>query len=180
MEPVQLKIRALSWSENGSAGLEAGPCLSELLVKTLAKGHCPPVALAIRGDRAELIGLADLQKAQLKVPHFLASLSRSRTSDGVADAVGLMGVFRSSSLGEHGAQPPVALVFLEWGDCSWWYWRALVSADGTLMPDTVTVSSAAQGDPMPGKIGRWWSFGRRANIQVGLRRADDTKTPSIH
>ena len=174
MGPVQLKVRALSWSENGDAGLEAGPCLSQILVKALKEGQCPPVTVTIRGDRAELIGLADIHRAQLRVPHFLASLSRSRTADGEADAVGLMGVFRQSGLGEPTNGSPVAIVFLEWGDCSWWFWRALVAPDGTLLPETVTVSSAAEGDPMPGKMGRWWSFGRRAKIRVGFQRTENS------
>jgi len=61
-------------------------------------------------------------------------------------------------------------VFLEWPDCSWWHWRALLSAEGEVLDDTITVRSAERGDPLPAQLGRWWSTGRRHRLSLHLRR----------
>jgi hypothetical protein len=168
VNPVRLNIRSVNWQSQDGAVSAAGPYLSKLLLGAAERGVCPPVAVTVRGGRAELIGLEWLKKAKLTVPYFLASLSRSETAQGQADAVGLMGIFNTiaSTL-----DVPVAIVFLEWGDCRWWYWRALVDPEtGVIRADTITISCAEDGDPMPKKIGRWWSYGRRIKVRVGLKR----------
>jgi hypothetical protein len=102
------------------------------------------------------------------VPAFLAGLTRSNGDrEGDALAVGLAGRFllrRRTEPRQSGA--PVALVFLEWPDNAWWHWRVLLDGDGTIREDTVTLTRAVDGDPLPDSLGRWWSLGRRMRYQV--------------
>jgi hypothetical protein len=174
MEPVLLKIRSLNLPGNNGGIESVGLHLARALGTAAKTGPCPPVAVVVRGERAELIGLQDLGEAKLTVSYFLASLSRSRTIDGPVDAVGLMGKFQTQSGRDH-SPVHLALVFLEWGDCRWWYWRALVDpADGSIIEESVTISSAEDGDPLPRTMGRWWSYGRRARMTVALRRRPES------
>jgi len=81
-----------------------------------------------------------------------------------------MGKFKVQSGSDE--QPiELAIVFLECGDCRWWYWRALVDpVDGSVIRESAIVSSAEDGDPLPRTMGRWWSYGRRARMNVALER----------
>jgi hypothetical protein len=167
---MQLKIRSLNLQGHTEDLESIGLHLARALKSAVERGHFPPVAVAVRSERADLIGLRDLGEAKLTVGYFLASLSRSRTADGPAEAVGLMGKFRTNPRSQ-GEPLDLALVFLECGDCRWWYWRALIDpTDGLIMSDSVIVSSAEEGDALPRSMGRWWSYGRRARMNVDLKR----------
>lgn len=170
MDAMQLKIRSLNLKGHTENIESIGIHLSRALESAAQRGNFPPVAVAVRSERADLIGLSDLGEAKLTVGYFLASLSRSRTADGPAEAVGLMGKFRTNH-GAQGGGGDLALVFLEWGDCRWWYWRALIDpVDGRVMAESATISSAEEGDSLPRTMGRWWSYGRRARMNVALER----------
>ncbi len=133
-------------------------------------GAAPPVAVVLRGPRLDLFPLGHAREAGTSPALFIAGLSRSTliNADPV-DAVGVAGVFawrpdRAS------APAPVALVFLEWSDCRWWSWRALLS--GATPPevrdDTETLQRAVDGDGKPSGLGGWWSLGRRRRMSMHL------------
>jgi hypothetical protein len=130
------------------------------------------------------VDLLPVVRARIPVPAFLAGLTRSRgEGDAEALAVGLAGRFlvrRRSDPQRSGA--PVALAFLEWPDNAWWHWRALLDADGAIREDTVTLTRALDGDPLPESLGRWWSLGRRMGYQVQygpVRRAEPQRVSEI-
>lgn len=174
MPRLQLRVRCLSRGEALDDELE-GSRLRELIVGAVARGGAPVVAVVVRAERVEIIGLEPLQQAGIAVPMFLAGLSRSEAEGaGAAEAVGLMGVVSVSQApaGQppSGAPPaPMAIAFLEWSDCRWWSWRAAVDrAAGAVLEDTQVLTRAADGDPLPQGLGRWWSLGRRVGARVRL------------
>jgi hypothetical protein len=138
----------------------------DLVTGALARGGAPPVAVAVRDAVVDLVQLRGVPQ----VPRFLAALTRStRGEAGAPSAVGLMGTLPTAT--RDGAQGPwLAAVFLEWPDCRWWYWRALLDADRKeIVPGTATWSRAVDGDRMPARLGRWWTIGRRARLGLVFR-----------
>ena len=149
--------------------------LEQLLRGATAARAAPPVAWCARGDRLELLPLASLRAAGVPPGPFLAALSRSTVDDGAdpVDAVGLMGVFLGDPSAPGSPAVPMAMAFAEWPDGRWWHWRALVAPDtAQIRDDTATVRCAWEGDPLPDRLGRWWSAGRRRRYTLALRRAD--------
>jgi len=156
--------------------LDPAPPLPDRLVTSLReaveKGSAPAVAIVARQDATHLVALGEAAKAGVRPGRLLAGLSTARFDDDPAlpEAIGVMGRFELRRRGEKAKGAPMAQVFLEWADCSWWHWRALLSADGEVLDDTVTVRSARAGDPLPAQLGRWWSAGRRHRLSMHLRR----------
>lgn len=148
--------------------------LRDLLLRALSRGQAPPVAVALRARRVDLVDLRDAAATGMTLEAFLAGLTRAEVpDDGPPEAVGVLGAFRPRDGGV-----PVALAFLEWADCRWWCWRAaLAAAGGGVRDDTVTVRSAVEGDRLPDGLGRWWSLGRRTGARVALRPAGDDEAP---
>ncbi len=152
---------------------ELGAALVDLVTRAVIRGGAPPAGVAGRGDRVDLVGLQGIPH----IPRFLGALTRSTRADlGSVDVVGLLGALPTVGRGGE-AGPPVAVVFLEWPDCRWWYWRALLGADRkVLLPETATWSRAHDGDRMPPQLGRWWTLGRRAGLSLAFRPAE----PIVH
>lgn len=129
-----------------------------------------PSLIVVRGDRIDLLAVRDTPRLPVSSPReALALLTRARFADGMHPrAVGLIGVFG------YRAQPkdtpvPTALLFLEWADCRWWQYRALVQpGEPEILPQTEGVLRAVDGDARPSGLGGWWSLGRRMNGGVSL------------
>lgn len=166
------------------AGLEddaLGESLAGMVREAVARKGAPTVATVARADRVDLIGLAPVVEGRLPVHGFLASLTRAEVDPGVLDphAVGLMGTVRVRRPGDGVDGAPVAVVFLEWPDCRWWHWRALIEpTTGALLDHTETIRRAIDGDPLPDGLGRWWSAGRRQPGRARLAKASDS--PMVH
>jgi hypothetical protein len=166
---VTLAVTARARDESLEAQLE------RLLRGATAARAAPPVAWCARGDRIELLPLAALRAAGVPTGPFLAALTRSTVDDGSdpVDAVGLMGVFLGDPSAPGSPAVPMAMAFVEWPDGRWWQWRALVEPDlSAVRDDSATVRSALEGDPLPDRLGRWWSTGRRRRYTLALRRAE--------
>lgn len=149
--------------------------------------RAPPAAVVLRPEKTEILPLAPVAQARVPAPRFLGALTRSTSEDsGLPYAVGVIGVLRARRAGEPKGAPtvPMAVVFLEWGDNRWWYWRAVVDPEtGVVLDDSAVIASAVDGDPMPPAFGRWWALARRANLGLHLsRRKDDSEgtAPVVH
>lgn len=173
MAELKVRVHALPRASL-PADLGLGEALVARLEASIAAGRTGMVALVVRPDVIEQIGLGAVREAGLPVPWFLAALSRTQTmSGGPVEAVGIAG---RAALRPRPDAPavPMATVFLEWSDNRWWQWQALVDAEGRLRADTARVRLAEAGDPMPARLGRWWSMGRRGNVTA---RLDPTPPP---
>jgi hypothetical protein len=110
----------------------------------------------------------------------LRSGPRRRGQAGGARAGGGPGVPASDGPGV-----PVGVVFLEWADCRWWHWRAVLGADGRPLEGGETLWRAVDGDALPTGVGRWWSLGRLSGnvVQYAAPDADDLDdrpSPVVH
>lgn len=136
--------------------------------RALMHGEAPSAAVIVRPERLDVIGLGPIVEQDLGVGRFLSTLTRSRTREPVGDvlAVGIVGTVRLAPP-TGGERVPLALVFLEWPDCRWWEWKALLDpTDGHLLEQTETRLRAVDGDAMPPGLGRWWSTGRHLRGDV--------------
>jgi hypothetical protein len=138
-----------------------GQELAERVRKAVERRQAPTVALIARPERLDFVGLRTVVEEQLPVQRFIAGLTRAHVDAvGAASAVGVMGTVGARTPDGSG-RVPMAVVFLEWPDCRWWYWRALVDpVEQVLRADTETVRRAVDGDPLPSGFGRWWTVGR--------------------
>jgi len=180
MDPLRLRISI----DARRSGTDDAEHVVELVRRATERGAAAPAAVVVRAERIELVELVPVVRAGIPVPAFLAGLTRSKGErDAEALAVGLAGRFllrRRSDPQRSGV--PVALVFLEWPDNAWWHWRALLDADATIREDTITLTRAVDGDPLPESLGRWWSLGRRMGYQVQygpLRRPEPLRVSEI-
>lgn len=151
--------------------------LVDILRGALARGGAPPAALVVRGSRLDIAALQPVADAGIRIPAFVAALSRSTVAgvDEPVAAVGLIGVFRGDPALVGGPDVPVATVFLEWPDSRWTHWRALVDPDTReIREGTITTAAATDGDPLPDRLGRWWSLGRRRKMSLHL-----SPTPAV-
>lgn len=161
--PVRVGPRPASTHADDDA---LGLWLVDALRGALAQGQAPPAAVIARSDRVEFLLVEPAAQVGLELPDLLAGMSRSRAPDvDYPEAVGLIGVFRK---GEARDALPAALVFLEWPDCRWWSWSALLGVDGRLIPHSDERLRAVDGAALPGGLGGWWSLGRRARLDVRL------------
>jgi hypothetical protein len=172
-----LRVHSVTRDTSALGDDQLGEALVELVRGALARRSAPTVATITRDDRIEVIALQSVVEHHVPLQGFIASLTRAdfeaTTQD--ARAVGLMGTV-------HLRRPdapavPMAVVFLEWPDCRWWHWRALLDpSTGEPLPDTETVRRAVDGDALPDGLGRWWSLGRR---QAGRVRITASPPPVV-
>lgn len=175
---VQLRLHVRTMARPSAEDDPSGEHLVSLVREATARGNRGAAAVVLRDTRVEIIDLASMSEAKIPLAHFLAALSRSEVEGfGPARAVGLVGRMQRRTR-EGGV--PVALAFLEWSDCRWWQWIALLGADGQIVTDSETRRRAADGDPLPQGLGRWWTLGRRtkARVQYGPA-APQAKPPEL-
>ncbi len=191
MQSLRVRVQTIERAPAASVA-EEGEFLAGLVRRSLLPGgeggeerQLAPVAVAVRGDRTELLDLRPLVKGRVRPSSFLAGLSRSGgTTAGWPRAVGLAGRFQLRA-GEHAAPVSVALAFLEWPDCRWWHWQVLLDADGQPLEHAEIRRAAEAGDPLPSGLGRWWSLGRRAGMRIRYRpvpvpQLDPIASPHVH
>ncbi len=169
MQSFRIKVQSIWRKEEGRSDDALGSSLVSVCRRAIASQGAPPAAVVVRPSRIDLFTLHQLKEQQIAVGTFLAGLASSSLPDQMPDveAVGLMGTFMRRRGREPGA--PVALLFLEWTDCRWWSWQALLEADQkTLLTNTETILLAEEGDAKPLKLGGWWSLARRKNMAVRL------------
>jgi hypothetical protein len=172
VQRLTLKVRDLPpWADQPDG--DVGTALVGLVEGALQRGGAPPAAVVLRPERTELVLLTPAVGAAAPFHRFMAGLTRSDVADAsAAVAVGFIGTVRSLAVGDRpGPDQPVAVVFVEWEDCRWWFWRASLAPDlKTVRPGSEVVVSALDGDRMPDRLGRWWSLGRRLGMTVTLQR----------
>ena len=171
MRQVQLRIRTLDRVPAQNVTQE-GEHLAGWVQKHVQElsSRPAPVAVVVRPQRTDLLDLEPVARSGVALNRFLAGLTRSEARPaGPPRAVGVAGTFRFVRGVERDHAVPVLVAFVEWANCGWWLWQMLLDADGTPMPETEIVRSAFAGDPLPGGIGRWWSLGRRTDVQVHYR-----------
>lgn len=159
---VQLRIQSLrprDSRDDESVGVQ----LVAAVQRAAAKGPPAPAAVTVRDERIDIFLGQEVARAAVPMDFFLAGLTRSDAPGGDLSCVGLIG-----TLTHRGTSVQQATVYLEWSDCRWWLWRALIDADGHIREDTATVLRALDGDTKPLPIGGWWSFGRRNGIAATL------------
>lgn len=180
MASLQLRIHSSRWEGADLDDDALGEHLVGLVRDNLgAGGRAPGVALAVRRGEIDLLPLDSVREAGIPMERFLAALTRARFEDRApVDAVGLLGSFTARAA-RPGARPsaPVVMAFLEWTDCRWWQWRALVDADYQLLAESETRRAAIEGDAKPRGLGGWWSLGRRARPSMDLRRVRPERPP---
>jgi hypothetical protein len=149
--------------------------LVDVLLKGVARGAAPPVGVVVRSSVVHLVDMRGAQQAKVPAGRLLAGLTHARFDESLdqPEAVGLLGTFR---VRRHRDDPGALVVqtFLEWSDCRWWQWRALLDAEGGILEGSEAELSAVQGDPLPRGLGRWWSTARRHNLSLHLRRQAPT------
>lgn len=158
--------RALGTDDDERIGAE----LIALVHRALARGGAPASAVAIRPDRIDIVPMGPLIAAKSPPAMFLAGLTRVGLDDPRgALAVGVMGRFL---LKRHPSDSgvPLAMVFLEWTDCRWWQWRALLAPPGEIQDETETILRAVDGVPKPPHLGGWWSLARRSQVEFRFER----------
>jgi hypothetical protein len=175
---LQLKVQTVLREDAGNDGDQ----LVTMLTEAVDAGNGSPVAVVLRPDRFELVGLGAVRDEGLTIDMFLAGMSRADVPDaGPVEAVGVAGRFRTKVPGTRRGEAPVALAFLEWSDCRWWMWRSLIDAEGRLLDESATRFRAVDGDALPAGLGRWWSLGRRSRLNVRLElRGDDATDEPVH
>jgi hypothetical protein len=168
MRTLSLQLHTMNRDIDGMSDAGVGEMLVGMVEAALQKGRPPAVATILRADRVDILGLKPIVDAKIPVNLFLAALTRAEVGPelGDAGAIGVMGTVRV-----RGA--PMAIAFLEWPDNRWWLWRSLLDAEGAPIPDTETRTCAVDGDALPPGFGRWWSLGRRRNLRLSMRRAQD-------
>lgn len=150
---------------------QVGQHLVDRVKTAIGGGAAPLVGVVVRASRIDLVELAAPAREGLTVPLTLAVLARSEDPSGaIPQAVGVLGRYELRPRPDQPARAPLAMVFLEWEDCRWWHWRALV--DGRdLAGDTESLRRAVDGDPLPSGLGRWWSLSRRRSLVARLEPA---------
>ena len=140
-----------------------------------------PAAVVVRDDATvDLIPLSPALVRDSPLPMLLAGLSRSVLEDRAAIAVGVIGRFRMERRTPSGTVGvPVLLSFLEWSDCRWVSWRLVLGADDQPVDDGESWHRAADGDPLPAGLGRWWSLGRRTGATLHLTKPT-TPPEAVH
>jgi hypothetical protein len=166
---MDLQIRVQSVAREGLDDEALGEQLVRLVRGAQGRGSAAAAAVVVGAERIDIVPLAPIVQARMRPAWFVAGLSRSPFGEVAPDAVGLIGTFRYRR-GPDDPGAPIALSFLEWTDCRWWEWRALI--DGTaLRDDTETVRRAVDGVPRPDGLGGWWSLGRRRGVAFRWRRS---------
>jgi len=134
------------------------------LAARLAETSSVTRMLVVRPRSIDTIDPTPLHADGVPTHQGLIGMARSETRHGPAEALGLAGRARRGPDG-----PEEALLFLEWPDLRWWWWRAPM-VEGQVRRARSLVRDARWGDPMPDGLGRWWSRARR-------HRAEDAVVP---
>ena len=172
MDPIRFQVR--SFPPRDVVDDDAlGEQLVDLTLRAVARGSAPPVVACVRERRVDLFPAVEVVRAGFSPNWFAATLTRATPDDdGPVLAVGLLGTHQMRRRGEQEGVP-IALVFLEWADCRWWSWRALVTADGRGLRDGSELRGRARdGVAKPARLGGWWSRGRRLNVTTHLDRTE--------
>lgn len=179
---MQLQLRVSSLFRDLSAETDdgLGERLVEMVRRASDKAEAPPAVAVVRGERLDVVGLAPIVEKKIRPGTFVAGLTRAEMGPSVGDplAVGIIGTVGYRPPGAE-ARVPMVMVFLEWEDCRWWHWKALLDpATGDIRPETETWTCAVEGDPMPQGLGRWWSLGRRMTRRMQFDRWPEA--PLVH
>lgn len=182
MSRLNLRVHALARPEGRD---DEGLChdLVEVLRGAVKKRAAPPVAVVLRDGRTDLFQFEAVREAAIPIPNFIAALSCSTCDDGSrVSAVGMMGVVTARRREEPNAPGvPMAICFIEWPDNRWWFFKALVDPENAqIREDTAVILRAVEGDPMPGRLGRWWALGRRAGMHLHLNRTAPSDATPVH
>ena len=175
MPRLQIQIQSVT-REAGEPWLDAMPMVS-LVRNAITRGSAPLAAVVLRTDRVDIVDLKNIRSAGMSVQSFLAGLSRSTSDDGgKVEAIGIIGVLQTRRIqATDDRAVPMAIAFMEWEDCRWWSWRGLLDVgQKEVLSSSEVVACAEEGDPLPGRLGRWWSLGRRRKMSLHLSR----ETPS--
>ncbi|MCA9570968.1 MAG: hypothetical protein KC656_24175 [Myxococcales bacterium] len=178
---MELRVRVGSFFRDleGLADEELGQQLVALVRRGVPLKAAPTVAVIGRPERLDLVGLKEIADQGWSVGRFIAGLTRAETGPDVGSVriIGLMGTVEITPKGGEG-RVPMAIVFLEWPDCRWWQWKALVEpTTREILEDTETITRAVDGDPMPDGLGRWWSAGRHLRGDVRFDHWPARPTP---
>ena len=177
---MRFQVHSLERTDALRADTQTAERLVELVRRAVGARRAPTVAVVVRESRIHLIQLRPLVEARASLARFLAALTRSEAPGGPPEAVGLVGTVRMRR-GRGAVAVPAALVFLEWADCRWWHWQALLDGDNRqILDSTETVRSALDGDPLPSGLGRWWSVGRRTGVSVRFGEARVVESAVVH
>ncbi len=174
-----LRVRSM---QRGAIPVDAHPgeALVAWLQRVLSEGAHAPAGLVVRAGALDLVDLSTAKGSGLPVPWLMAGLTTTVTRAGPAVAVGLLGVV-GRAVRDAERPAPMAVVFLEWEDNRWWFYEALLAADGrSLREDTVTVRSAEAGDAMPQGLGRWWAAARRSGMRMNLEVESGAEEEILH
>lgn len=182
MSRLNLRVHSLPRRADGD---DESLCsdLVDLLSGAVKKRAAPPVAVVLRGGRLDLFQFEAVHKAGIPMPNFIAALSCSTCDDGTGvEAVGMLGVVTARRREDPKAPGvPMAVCFLEWPDNRWWFFKALVDPErAEIRQDSAVVLRAVEGDPMPGRLGRWWALGRRAGMRLHLHRNTAEDGAPVH
>ena len=176
---LQLRVGSSFRDQRQTTDDELGQYLVGRVKEALERGSAPPSALLVRPERLDCLGLAPVVQAGMNVGRFVSTLTRSRTVEPTGEvlAVGVLGTVQTRPPGG-GEQVPMVVVFLEWPDCRWWQWKALLGPSGELLGATQTLNRAVDGDAMPHGLGRWWSTGRKLPGEVRFDRWPGRPAPT--
>lgn len=184
MVRLQLRMRTLPRGEPLDDQAE-GLRLVELVTQSVERGGAPLVGVVLRGDRLDILGLEVLKEARVGLNWLLAGMTASEQEGvGPVEAVGLMGIVRVRTSPTPPGEPPppavpMAIAFLEWEDCRWWFWRAPIDVNQErVLTDTQVITRAEDGDPLPNQLGRWWSLARRRRMRLRLDGPEPLAEPS--
>jgi hypothetical protein len=172
---MELQVRVQSVPTDGIGSDDAlGERLVSLLHGAVQRGGAPASAMVVTPDRIDIVPLRPVVEAKMRPGLFLAGLSRGAFGSEAPIAVGLIGTFTWRRTRED-AGIPLVMTFLEWADCRWWQWRALVDPGASplaIRHDTETTLRAVDGAARPDGLGGWWSLGRRRPVDLRWRRTD--------
>jgi hypothetical protein len=123
--------------------------------------------VVVRERTIDLVDSGAARAAGFELSALLAGLTTTTTpAGGAVEAVGLLGRVNVRS---RDAELPAAVAFLEWADCRWWMWEALLTPDARgLREETARERSAVDGDALPTGLGRFWSHARRSGVRMEL------------
>ncbi len=160
---LRLSIAMSPRASFGAEGADLGRDLLERLDRACLRGPPPPALLVVRDDAVWFVDLRGALPHVRDMHAFVASFAGMPETR----AVGVIGGMRRR---QEGAEPqPVAAVFLEWPDGSWWgAWRDLGADGRPVATDSDDIQSARAGHARPGGLGGWFSRARREQLRAAL------------
>lgn len=166
---ISLKLQTLTPAEPWWPDEERlGQGLVRLVQQNLERG-APTVATVVRPQHVVLVPLAPFADQQVPMPFVLGGLARWNEGAEPPEVIGIIGRVQQGR-GQGRPKVPLAIVFLEWPDGRWWHWRQLLDVDGKPIPDAAEVTRAVDGLPRPRGLGGYWTYARRRQPDLKLRR----------